>query len=163
MTQYLRPKILGTAPLSFKNTDLNYQYFMKGDENLNSETCKPYDSREKLSRNIVDDYGNGVIHNRTKEFDLYSIYSKKFMEEKRRKYNETNNTKKPTEIIIFTDGYTFSCGSILIKNMQVYGSAIVVGYQANKNITDKKDFDASQSNSAVEAFVENKYIANLNI
>ena len=72
------------------------------------------------------------------------------------------NTKKPTEIIIFTDGFTFSCGSVLIKNMQVYGSAIVVGYQANKNITDKKDFDASQSNSAVEAFVENKYIANLN-
>ena len=162
MTQYLRPKILGISHTSLKNTDLNYEYFMKGDENLNPETCKPYDSREKLSRNTVDYYGNGVIHNRTKEFDLYSIYSKKFMEKKRRKYNETNNTKKPTEIIIFTDGYTFSCGSIFIKNMQVYGSAIVVGYRANKNITDKKDFDASQSNSAVEAFVENKYIANLN-
>ena len=161
MTQYLRPKILGTVPTSQKDTDLNYEYFMKGDENLNPETCKPYDSREKLSRNSVDDYGNGVIHNRTKEFDLYSIYSKKFMEEKRRKYNETNNTKKPTEIIIFTDGYTFSCGSIFIKNMQVYGSAIVVGYRANKNITDKKDFDASQSNSAVQPFEGNKYITNL--
>jgi hypothetical protein len=161
MTQYLRPKILGISHTSLKNTDLNYEYFMKGDGNLNPETCKPYDSREKLSRNTVDDYGNGVIHNRTKEFEFYSFYSKKFMEEKRRKYIETKNTKKPTEIIIFTDGFTFSCGSVLIKNMQVYGSAIVVGYQANKNITDKKDFDASQSNSAVEAFVENKYIANL--
>ena len=28
--------------------------------------------------------------------------------------------------------------------MQVYGSAIVVGYRAHKNINDKKDFDASQ-------------------
>ena len=70
-------------------------------------------------------------------------------------------TKKPTEIIIFTDGFTFSCGSILIKNMQVYGSAIIVGYRAKKTITDKKDFDASQSNSAVETFAENKYITNL--
>ena len=158
ITQYLRPKILGTVPTSFKNTDLNYEYFMKGDENLNPETCKPFDSKEELTRDTVDNYGNGVTHNRTNVFDFYSVYSKKFMEEKRRKYIETKNTKKPTEIIIFTDGFTFSCGSVLIKNMQVYGSAIVVGYQANKIITDKKDFDASQSNSAVEAFLENKYI-----
>ena len=49
---------------------------VKGDGNLNPETCKPYDSREKLSRNTVDDYGNGVIHNRSKEFEFYSFYSK---------------------------------------------------------------------------------------
>ena len=36
--------------------------------------------------------------------------------------------------------------------MQVYGSAIIVGYMAHKNITDKKDFEASQSNSAVSTF-----------
>ena len=161
MTQYLRPKILGTVPNSQKDTDVNYEYFMTGDEILNPETCKPYDSREKLSRNTVDDYGNGVTHNRTKEIEFYSFYSKKFMEEKRRKYIETKNTKKPTEIIIFTDGFSFSCGSVLIKNMQVYGSAIVVGYRANKNITNKKDFDASQSNSAVQSFEGNKYITNL--
>ena len=105
MTQYLRPKILGTAPLSFKNTDLNYEYFMKGDENLNPETCKPFDSKEELTRDTVDNYGNGVTHNRTNVFDFYSVYSKKFMEEKRRKYIETKNTKKPTEIIIFTDEF----------------------------------------------------------
>ena len=162
MTQYLRPKILGTVPTSLKNTDLNYEYFMTGDINLNPETCKPYDNREKFSRNTVDNYGNGVTHNRTKEYDLYSIYSKKFMEEKRRKYIETKKTKKPTEIIIFTDGYTFSCGSVLIKNMQVYGSAIIVGYRAKKDIIDKKDFDASQSNSGLGEYEENKYIKNLN-
>ena len=161
MTQYLRPKILGTAPLSFKNTDLNYEYFMKGDENLNPETCKPFDSKEELTRDTVDNYGNGVTHNRTNVFDFYSVYSKKFMKDKRRKYIETKKTKKPTEIIIFTDGFTFSCGSILIKNMQVYGSTIIVGYRAKKTITDKKEFDASQSNSAVETFVENKYTTNL--
>ena len=93
---YLRPKILGTVPTSFKNTDLNYEYFMKGDENLNPETCKPFDSKEELTRDTVDNYGNGVTHNRTNVFDFYSVYSKKFMEEKRRKYIETNNTKKPT-------------------------------------------------------------------
>ena len=162
MTQYMRPKILGMVPVSQKDTDLNYEFFMKGDGNLNPETCKPYDSREKLSRSTVDDYGNGVTHNRTKEIDLFNIYSKKSIEEKRRKYIETKNTKKPTEIIIFTDGYSFSCGSVFIKNLQVYGSAIVVGYRAKIDITNKKDFDASQSNSAVESFEESEYANNLN-
>ena len=161
MTQYMRPKILGTVPTSQKDTDLNYEFLIKSDENLNYETCKPYVSREKLSRGTVDDYGNGVIHNRTLEFDFYSIYSKKVVENKRRKYIESKNTKKPTEIIIFTDGFTFSCGSIFIKNMQVYGAGIVVGYRAKKDITNKKDFDASQSNSAVESYEGSEYSTNL--
>ena len=61
MTQYLRPKILGTVPSSQKNTDLNYEFLIKGDQYLNPETCKPYDSREKLSRDTVDYYDNNVI------------------------------------------------------------------------------------------------------
>ena len=161
MTQYFRPKTLGTVLTATKETDLNYECLSTKDENLNNETCKAYDSREKLYRGTVDDYGNGVIHNRTKGIELYSIYSKKEMETNRRKYIETNKTKKPTEIIIFTDGYSFSCGSIFIKGMQVYGSAIVVGYQAKPDITSEKDFDASQSNSGVEFFENSESKKNL--
>jgi hypothetical protein len=61
------------------------------------------------------------------------------MEEKRRKYIANNKTKKPTEIIIFSDGFSFSCGSILIKSLQVYGAAIIVGYKAKPDITSEKD------------------------
>ena len=92
---------------------------------------------------------------------FFDIYSEKELENNRRKYIESKKTKKPTEIIIFTDGFTFSCGSILIKNMHVYGSAIVVGYRAHKYITDKKDFDASQSNSAVHGLPNSIYTKNL--
>ena len=141
MTQYLRPKIRGFCSSSSKNTEVNYDNNIG---NLEYETCDPIDSYEKLNPGIIDDYGNGVIHNRTKGMIFFDIYSEKELENNRRKYIESKNTKKPTEIIIFTDGFTFSCGSILIKNMQVYGSAIVVGYRAHKNINDKKDFDASQ-------------------
>ena len=42
------------------------------------------------------------------------------MEQKRREFLATNKTKKPTEIIVFTDGFSFSCGSIFIKGLQVY-------------------------------------------
>ena len=76
MAQYLRPKILGTALISQKDTDLNYEYFIDSDENLNYETCKPYFNREGLYRGTTDNYGD-AIHNRTKEIKFYSIYSKK--------------------------------------------------------------------------------------
>ena len=37
-------------------------------------------------------------------------------------YLSLGNIKKPTEIFIFTDGFSFSCGSTFIKGLQVYGS-----------------------------------------
>ena len=162
-TQYIRPKVLKTLSSSQKATELNYEYFIKGDENLNYDTCTPYSNKNELYRNKADIYKDGakeVIHNRTKEYELYSIYSKKLMEEKRREYLATNKTKKPTEIIVFTDGFSFSCTSVFIKGLQVYGSAIIVGYNSIPNIS-KIDFDASQSNSAVERFVDSEYIENL--
>ena len=56
--------------------------------------------------------------------------------------------------------FSFSCASVFIKGLQVYGSAIIVGYNSLPNIS-KIDFDASQSNSAVESFVDSEYIENL--
>ena len=162
-TQYIRPKVLNTVLCSEKATSLSYEYLIKGDENLNSETCTPYSSTNELNRNKADIYKDGnteVIHNRTNEYELYSIYSKKLMEQKRREFLATNKTKKPTEIIVFTDGFSFSCGSIFIKGLQVYGSAIIVGYNAIPGIS-KSDFDASQSNSAVETFDDSIYSNNL--
>ena len=162
-TQYIRPKVLNTLLSSHKATELNYEYFIKGDENLNYDTCIPYSNKNELYRNKLDIYKEGdkeITHNRTKEYELYSIYSKKLMEEKRREYLATNKTKKRTEIIVFTDGYSFSCTSVFIKGLQVYGSAIIVGYNSKPNIS-KIDFDASQSNSAIETFDDSEYIKNL--
>ena len=162
MTQYIRPKILDTVQNSQKHTQLNYDYFITGDETMRKEICIPYSNMESLNRNKVDIYTNengNITHNRTKEYEMYSIYSKKYMEE-RREYIATNHTKKPTEIIVFTDGLTFSCGSVFVKGLQVYGSAIIVGYNTFPNLT-KDEFDASQSNSAVETFENSIYTENL--
>ena len=73
MKQYLRPKIFDFLPGSQKDTDLNYESLL--DKYLIYETCEPFD-REKLYRGRSDDYGNGVIHNRTKDFNLYNIYDR---------------------------------------------------------------------------------------
>ena len=60
-----------------------------------------------------------------------------------------NKYKKPTDIIIYTDGYSFSATSLFIKSLYHFGGAITVGYNGDPE-TEKKDFDASQSPTFIE-------------
>ena len=41
------------------------------------------------------------------------------------------NKRKPTEILVLTDGYSFSAASLYIKYLQKQGGAVVVGYSGN--------------------------------
>ena len=68
--------------------------------------------------------------------------------------------KKPTEVIVFTDGYSFSCTSVFIKGLQVHGAAILVGYNSRPDLVEKK-YDASQSSSGIDSFPYSEYIQNL--
>jgi hypothetical protein len=82
------------------------------------------------------------------------------MERKRKEYLKTGKTKKPTEILIFTDGLSFSCTSMFTKSLQVMGGAITVGYHSRPDLVESK-YDASQSNSAVDYFLYTEQIQNL--
>ena len=151
-TQYVRPKILKPFLSSMKSTNLTYKSFFINDENLDPETCHPFtEKNDPFSEGITDIYNDGmdeVIHRRTNNFEIFNIFEKKIMEKKRREYLMTGKTKKPTEIIIFTDGYSFSCTSDFIKGLQEHGHAILVGYNARPGI-EKSDFDAAQSSSSM--------------
>lgn len=57
------------------------------------------------------------------------------------------NKRKPTEILILTDGYSFSSASLYIKYLQKMGGAIIAGY--NGNPYNNEIFDSSQSPSAL--------------
>ena len=61
--------------------------------------------------------------------------------------NNSKNIRKPHEIIIFTDGYSFSATSFLIKQTQFRKGAIIVGYGGNP---ENNIFDSGQSPSAVK-------------
>ena len=159
-TQYLRPKILKPDVTSMRSTNLIYKNFFLTDENLNPETCFPYTEEDNILDGYIDKYSDDVYHNRTKNIESFNIYEKKIMEIKRREYLKTQNTKKPTEIIVFTDGYSFSCTSTFIKGLQVHGAGIIVGYNSRPDLVEEK-YDASQSNSAVETFRHSEYIQNL--
>lgn len=54
---------------------------------------------------------------------------------------EVNNFKKklknkrnPTEILVYTDGYSYSAAAMLLKYLQYYGGGITVGYFLNPNL-----------------------------
>ena len=150
-TQYTRPKIAKPTYFSGKSTNIFYTNFFLNDENLNSDTCLTYTEKDDILNGKEDKYSEEIIHKRTKHIDILNIYEKKIMEAKRRAYLKTGKAKKPTETIVFTDGFSFSCSSAYVKGLQVHGAAILVGYNIRPDLMNTS-LDASQSNSAVEAF-----------
>ena len=58
------------------------------------------------------------------------------------------NKRAPTDILIFTDGYSFSAAASFIKYLQYYGGGITVGYFGNPKLFNIP-FDSGQSASSV--------------
>ena len=104
----------------------------------------------------IDNYGNGIKHKRSKinktTFNaIWNVFSKS-------KYN----MRKPNQIIVFTDGFSYSATSLFIKNLQESGNAIIVGYNGNPSVTKKHDkFDSSQAPSYVSSFPNDTNVINL--
>ena len=103
------------------------------------ETCKI-----KYGNYFFNDYKNDyygkIQHKRTiisnfieiNRIDIFDIREK------------MKNIRKPTDIIIFTDGFSFSATSFFIKSIQLFSCAIIVGYGGNPQL---ESFDSSQSPS----------------
>ena len=105
------------------------------------ETCKL-----KYGNYFFNDYKNDyygkIQHKRTiisNDIEIYRIDIFDIRE-------KMKNIRKPTDIIIFTDGFSFSATSFFIKSTQLLGGAIIVGYGGNPQF---ESFDSSQSPSAV--------------
>ena len=123
----------------------------------NIETCK----REKIKENEIniDEYEKELKHYRTK---IYLLTNSKVIEDELKKYKFKN--RKPTEIIIFTDGFSFSTTSFFIKDIQESGNAIIVGYNGIPTKQKKKDkFNSSQSPSIVFQNLHSLFPKNNNI
>ena len=101
----------------------------------------------------TDRYGN-IEHKRRKieTMDFIQYYWSKFSELK-------INKRKPSDIIVFTDGISIGSASSLIKNLQEIGNAIIVGYNGIPSEEKKNDkFDASLSASIMTSDIGNNYI-----
>jgi hypothetical protein len=104
-------------------------------------TCNKANYTNLIKGSVEVNYTNTKL---TEEFYINnaSIYNK--IEELRLKME---NKRKPTEILVLTDGYTFSAAALYIKYLQKMGGAIVAGYYGYPYKLDV--FDSSQSPSAV--------------
>ena len=116
---------------------------------INIETCKQFNNFDDM-KEIVDNQGKENEHHRTKIFELFNRTVLKQHKERRKKYFEKYKLKRPTDIIIFTDSFSYSSTSFFIKGLQETGSAILVGYKGNPK--SDEFFEASHSPSAVSNF-----------
>jgi hypothetical protein len=101
-------------------------------------------------KEIIDDYGNNVTHKKSQYFRVYNSSDLKNHRKRREKYFKMDKLKRPTDILIFTDFFSYSATSFFIKGLQETGSAITVGYLGNPK--NNEITDASQSPSFVGDF-----------
>ena len=160
--QLLQINILDRMLFSGKSTDL-YKESGPINQILDVETCKPFDDIDYFMDGIKDDYSSNtkiINHKRTKTFYFGDKLFKEVMYEYRKFLKDKNNIKRPTDIIIFTDGFSFSATSLFIKGFQKTGGAIIVGFNGNPKLSDDL-FDASQSPTNVLEFNNIIYKQNL--
>ena len=154
--QFLQVKILQRTHFSAKISELMKKEMEKDNmtDIIDFETCTKFNSFDEM-KEIIDDYGKDeaekdIKHHRTKIFELFNKTVLKEHKERRKKYFENYKLKKPTDIIIFTDSFSYSSTSFFIKGLQETGAAILVGY--NGNPKSDEFFEASHSPSAVSNF-----------
>ena len=116
---------------------------------LDARTCLPwYDEEETVVGDwfdapVTDMFGE-VAHVRSKtgvlpQFSKLSDDVMQFVKMERR--------RKPTDILIYTDGYCYSACSMFAKKARQQGLAVVVGYAGDPTTSDP--FDAGQSPTSV--------------
>lgn len=162
LQQLLQPKICTNKMLySMRKNDLLKDHFETiKNTSLDFETCKQPESYDKLFLNKADDYSENITYSRTKILDEITLDMKNDLHLKRKELIDTKNTKKPTNIIIFTDYHSISATSIFIKGFQQTGGAIIAGYFGNpKNKEGTKD--ASVSSSGIFNYDKSSYYNNL--
>ena len=151
MSQVLQTRILNRGYFSYKSNSISEKYFKQKTFNaIDPLNCRIINSYNDI--NLYDDFYDkqSIIHTRTSPIDLVPFYYREALRNFREQYENNKNIKKPTDIIIFTDSYSYSATSLFIKGYQNSGGAVLVGYFGNPKIKGIDLFDASQSPSQVE-------------
>ena len=151
LTQLLQPKIylkynMAQRVNSFIELFIYYYY----NEILDPDTCLPFDDLNSFIYQEKDNYGNSVIHNRTKIYNMISKSLIKQINDIRERLLKEGNPKKPTDILIFTDYISSGSAGLFIKGLQENGGAITAGYLGNPKI--KENYDSTESSSLFQSF-----------
>ena len=119
-----------------ENDDNTYGYSV--------DTCEAK-SLKKLLKETKIEYWDGISDTLSQPF---IFFGKDFREMLNDLKMTLENKRKPTDIIVFTDGFSYSATSVLLKYLQYNGGGITVGYLGNPNKRNIP-FDSSLSPSAI--------------
>ena len=121
-----------------KNDEL-VEYITSNLTNINN--CKKADYDDLINKKVKTNYSDTYL---TEIFYISNMTIHNKIEEYR---GRMKNKRKPTEILVLTDGYSFSAAGLFVKYLQKMGGAIVAGYFGNPH--NSEIFDSSQSPSGV--------------
>ena len=165
--QLIQLKTLDKTYRAVLNIPFINEYMTKNElysDFANAETCRYIESMEELGQykdnyGYSDVFGSYITHNRTGIYDFLDKTKRKFLDKFRKNILENNKKflKSSTDILIYTDGFSFSATSGFLKAFQNTGGAIIVGFNGNPKIEGTSEFDASQSSSSVAAFQSEEY------
>ena len=60
-----------------------------------------------------------------------------------------NKPRKPTEIVVYTDSFCYSCCAFTTKSFKEHGSVILVGFDGDPTKDGVNKFEVGQSPTAV--------------
>ena len=150
--ELLSPRVALNIYGAFRDSDIFKDNKIFNDEILSSfsdsKTCEVLNYEKLINNTYKINYGNQIEDTLS---DVVIFNGKKFKKEVEPIKKKLKNPRKPTDIIVFTDGYTFSAGAIMIKLLQYYGGAITVGYFPYPNLNDIP-FDSGSSASALFSY-----------
>ena len=137
LLQIIQPRIEFRDYNTLRMTPVSEQYFKtkKFYRATDYLYCSEINSFSDIKKFYQDDYGiSSTKHNRTSAFDIIGVDERLALKQFREEIINNENLKKPTDIIIFTDSYSFSAASAFIKGLQNTGGAVIVGYYGNPRI-----------------------------
>ena len=132
---------------TFKNSSQLNEYFST--YFANSENCEALTYDHLIKKDNIIKYSNDISDTLTEPFILLKKDLKK-------KINDIKKTLKhprnPTDILVLTDGFSYSSAAMFLKYLQYYGGAITAGYFINPNISNIP-FDSSLSPSIIFDYI----------
>ena len=112
---------------------------------VDTKNCEPFGYKPLLKSEKKVDYGSSVSDTLLGPF---IFNGRSFVISINDLKKNLKNPRKPTEILIYTDGFSYSATSLLLKYMQYNGGAITAGYFCNPNL-DNIPYDSSLSPSSI--------------
>ena len=115
---------------TFKNSSQLNEYFST--YFANSENCEALTYDHLIKKDNIINYSDDISDTLTEPFILLKKDLKKKINAIKKKIKHPRN---PTDILVFTDGFSYSSAAMFLKYLQYYGGAITAGYFANPNIS----------------------------